>query len=98
MKKKASSSIGVWCLVAAVVVLLVEARIAAAVNCSPLELSPCVGAVTGSQPPSGACCNKLREQRPCLCGYLRDPNLRQYVNSPGARRVASACGVPTPTC
>ncbi|CAH2049952.1 unnamed protein product [Thlaspi arvense] len=69
-----------------------------AVTCNPLELSPCIGAITSSQPPSRTCCDKVREQRPCLCGYLKDPNLRQYVNSPNARRVATTCGVPIPTC
>ncbi|KAK4393595.1 Non-specific lipid-transfer protein 2 [Sesamum angolense] len=90
--------VGIWCVVAVVVVLWAEAGVAGAVNCSPLQLAPCVGAITGSQPPSSACCNKLKEQKPCLCGYLKDPNLREYVNSPGAKKVAAACGVPSPTC
>ncbi|GFZ18918.1 bifunctional inhibitor/lipid-transfer protein/seed storage 2S albumin superfamily protein [Actinidia rufa] len=83
---------------AAVMVLLVEVRVTEAVTCSPTELSPCISAITSSAPPSATCCSKLREQRPCLCGYLKNPNLSQYVNSPNARRVATACGVPTPTC
>ncbi|KAJ4707053.1 non-specific lipid-transfer protein 2 [Melia azedarach] len=87
-----------------VVVLLVavaalsELRVAEAVTCNPTQLSPCVGAITSSAPPSRACCDKLREQRPCLCGYLRDPNLKQFVNSPNARKVSSTCGVPYPQC
>ncbi|XP_027079037.1 non-specific lipid-transfer protein 2-like [Coffea arabica] len=81
-----------------VVVIVGEVEVSRAVTCTPTELSPCVAAIIGQQPPSAACCSKLREQRPCLCGYLRDPNLRQYVNSPNARRVASSCGVPTPRC
>ncbi|CDP02751.1 unnamed protein product [Coffea canephora] len=81
-----------------VAVIVGEVEVSRAVTCSPTELSPCVGAIISNQPPSPACCSKLREQRPCLCGYLRDPNLRQYVNSPNARRVASSCGVPTPRC
>nr|ACM78620.1 non-specific lipid-transfer protein type 2 [Tamarix hispida] len=73
--------------------LLGEAEIAEAVTCSPLQLSPCAGAITGSGPPSATCCSRLREQTPCLCGYYRDPNLRQYVNSPNAQKVARTCGV-----
>ncbi|KAK7381443.1 hypothetical protein VNO78_34135 [Psophocarpus tetragonolobus] len=71
---------------------------AEAVSCNPVELSPCLGAITSSSPPSTTCCQKVREQRPCLCGYLKNPSLRQYFNSPGSRRVASSCGVPFPTC
>ncbi|KAL3844897.1 hypothetical protein ACJIZ3_002300 [Penstemon smallii] len=83
---KYSASIGIWCLDAG------------AVNCSPVELSSCLGAVTGGGQPSPQCCGKLREQQPCLCGYIRNPSLRPYVNSPNARKVAAACGVNIPRC
>ena len=69
-----------------------------AVNCSPAELSPCLGAVISKAPASSTCCQKVREQKPCLCGYFKNPSLRQYFNSPGARKVASTCGVPFPNC
>ncbi|XP_030955885.1 non-specific lipid-transfer protein 2-like [Quercus lobata] len=96
MKK---ASYVVLCAMAVVAMLLFEAPLMAkAVTCSPLQLSSCIAAITSSAPPSSTCCTKLREQRPCLCGYLKDPNLRQYVNSPGARKVASTCGVPFPSC
>ena len=96
MKK---ASYVVLCAVAVVAMILFEAPLMAkAVTCSPLQLSSCIAAITSSAPPSSTCCTKLREQRPCLCGYLKDPNLRQYVNSPGARKVASTCGVPFPSC
>nr|P86809.1 RecName: Full=Non-specific lipid-transfer protein 2; AltName: Full=Allergen Api g 6.0101; AltName: Allergen=Api g 6 [Apium graveolens Rapaceum Group] len=62
-------------------------------TCSAVQLSPCLAAITKNTPPSAACCNKLKEQKPCLCGYLKDPNLKNYVNSPGARKTASSCGV-----
>jgi len=84
-------------VVVAVVVMEVAPK-AEGVTCSPVELSPCLGAITSSSPPSSTCCQKVREQRPCLCGYLQNPSLRNYVNSPGSRRVASSCGVPFPTC
>ncbi|KAF2313815.1 hypothetical protein GH714_013611 [Hevea brasiliensis] len=48
--------------------------------------------------PSTTCCRKVREQRPCLCGYLKDPNLKHFLSSVGDRKVARACGVPYPTC
>ncbi|CAJ2651470.1 putative non-specific lipid-transfer protein AKCS9-like protein [Trifolium pratense] len=89
----------VVCAMLLVVVLMVEVTtIAEAVTCSPLQLSSCLGAITSNTPPSADCCNKLKEQKPCLCGYVRNPNLRQYVNSAGSRRVASSCGVTIPNC
>ncbi|XP_057436505.1 non-specific lipid-transfer protein 2 [Lotus japonicus] len=101
MKKeiKVSASSVALCAVVVVVLLMAEAApIAEAVTCSPVALSPCLGAISSSTPPSAACCQKLREQKPCLCGYLRNPSLAPYVNSPGARAVASTCGIPYPRC
>ncbi|GMJ06612.1 Tracheary Element Differentiation-related 4 [Hibiscus trionum] len=85
---------------AAVVVLLLlaEAEVSTAVTCSPTQLSPCVGAITSSSPPSQLCCSKIKEQKPCLCQYLRNPNLKKFVNTPNARKVASTCGTPFPKC
>jgi hypothetical protein len=54
--------------------------------------------MTSSSPPSEACCTKLREQQPCLCGYMRNPTLRQYVSSPNARKVSNSCKIPSPSC
>ncbi|KAG5614394.1 hypothetical protein H5410_014218 [Solanum commersonii] len=80
------------------VLFLSELLVTEAVTCSVIELFPCAGAIMSSQPPSSACCIKLREQKPCLCGYLKNPSLKQYVNSPNAQRVAKTCGVSTPSC
>ncbi|OWM62618.1 hypothetical protein CDL15_Pgr019912 [Punica granatum] len=81
-----------------VVLFLVEARVTVAVTCKPTELSSCVSAITSATPPSSLCCNKIKEQKPCLCQYLRNPNLKKFVNSPNARKVASTCGTPFPAC
>ncbi|MED6126252.1 hypothetical protein PIB30_076542 [Stylosanthes scabra] len=85
-------------LVLALMVLVEVAPMAEAANCSPVELSPCLGAISNNTPPSASCCQKLKEQKPCLCGYLNNPALKPYVNSPGAKKVASSCGVPYPSC
>ncbi|KAI3462562.1 hypothetical protein Pfo_019225 [Paulownia fortunei] len=98
MKKGAAGSVAAWFLVAMVVVLVAEVHETEAVNCSPLELSPCLGAITGSQNPSPQCCSKLKEQVPCFCGYINNPTLRPYIESPNAKKVASICGVATPKC
>nr|ACM78626.1 non-specific lipid-transfer protein type 2 [Tamarix hispida] len=75
------------------ITLLGEAVISEAATCNPIQLSACAGAITGGGSPSRSCCSKLRAQRPCLCRYYRDPRLRRYVRSPGARKVAGACQV-----
>ncbi|KAI3722754.1 hypothetical protein L2E82_33829 [Cichorium intybus] len=71
----------------------------AAVRCSYMQLVPCVDAITSSRlAPTGACCSKMREQRYCFCGYLRDLSLRQFVSPKAAYRIASQCGVKIPAC
>ncbi|GFP85330.1 probable non-specific lipid-transfer protein akcs9 [Phtheirospermum japonicum] len=96
--KGSSVSVAAWCLVAVVVLLVAEVQETGAVTCNPTELSPCLGAITGSGVPSAECCNKLREQVPCFCGYIRNPALKPYIDSPNAKRVAAACGVSIPSC
>ncbi|OMP04712.1 hypothetical protein COLO4_09367 [Corchorus olitorius] len=88
------------CMVAAlaVVVFLGETRTAEAVTCSVTELSPCVAAITSGSAPTGNCCSKLKEQKPCFCQYINNPALKPYINSPNAKKVASACGVSYPKC
>ncbi|KAK9048029.1 hypothetical protein SSX86_007979 [Deinandra increscens subsp. villosa] len=81
-----------------VIMILAGSKGATAVTCSPTELSPCIAAFTSSAPPSAACCGKLKQQKPCLCGYIRNPTLKQYVTSPNARKVSRSCGVPVPKC
>ncbi|KAL0546222.1 hypothetical protein IC582_016128 [Cucumis melo] len=81
-----------------VVAVLGRVRVAEAVSCNPVELSSCSGAITSGMNPSSICCNKLKQQEACLCGYIKNPALGPYVNSPGTKRVASKCGVPIPSC
>ncbi|KAL4383722.1 hypothetical protein GQ457_15G015400 [Hibiscus cannabinus] len=81
-----------------VVVFSGEIGTTEAVTCDPTQLSPCSQAFTSSAAPSPACCSKLKEQQPCLCGYIKNPSLKQYVNNPNAKRVASSCKVPYPKC
>ncbi|KAE8077265.1 hypothetical protein FH972_015840 [Carpinus fangiana] len=95
MKTPSSSSYVVFCVM---LVLLLGTQVSTAITCNPLELSACAGAITSSTTPTALCCNKLKEQRPCLCQYVKDPNLQKLVNSPNARNVAVTCGSPFPTC
>ncbi|KAG4128955.1 hypothetical protein CXB51_022107 [Gossypium anomalum] len=86
-------------LCAVMVILLAEAvEVSTAVTCSPTQLSSCVSAITSSSPPSQLCCSKIKEQKPCLCQYLKNPNLKKFINTGNARKVASTCGTPFPKC
>ncbi|KAJ6868508.1 hypothetical protein NC651_033551 [Populus alba x Populus x berolinensis] len=81
------------------VLLLAQEHVkVSAVTCSPAQLSSCVSAITSSTPPSKLCCSKIKEQKPCLCQYLKNPNLQKFINTPNARKVASTCGTPFPKC
>ncbi|KAL7149387.1 hypothetical protein ABFS83_05G037100 [Erythranthe nasuta] len=71
---------------------------AAVMNCNPVQLSPCAAAISSSGNPSGQCCAKIKQQRPCLCQYMKNPFLQKLINSPGAKKVAASCGTPFPTC
>ncbi|XP_057446992.1 non-specific lipid-transfer protein 2-like [Lotus japonicus] len=81
------------------VLLMAEVEMSmATVTCSPVQLSSCVSAITSSTPPTNLCCSKIKEQKPCLCQYLKNPYLRKFVSSPNARKVANTCGTPFPRC
>ncbi|KAK1437358.1 hypothetical protein QVD17_03149 [Tagetes erecta] len=88
------------CMVACAMLVMILAGFkgTSAVTCAVTELSPCLPAFTSSAPPSANCCTKLKQQTPCLCGYIKNPSLKQYVTSPNAKKVASTCGVSFPKC
>ncbi|KAL6973573.1 hypothetical protein U1Q18_027758, partial [Sarracenia purpurea var. burkii] len=69
-----------------------------AVTCNVQELSSCASAISTGGAPSKLCCTKIKEQNPCLCQYIKNPNLRTFVSSPNAQKVAKTCGVPKPKC
>ncbi|KAL1215216.1 Non-specific lipid-transfer protein 2 [Cardamine amara subsp. amara] len=67
-------------------------------SCVITELMPCLPAITAGGPPSEECCDKMNEQKPCLCGYIKNPALSTYVSSPNSLKVLKACKIPIPTC
>ncbi|KAM7524237.1 hypothetical protein LguiA_014139 [Lonicera macranthoides] len=89
---------GVAVLALVVVVVLGQVAMMEAVTCNVMELAPCLQAFTSPAQPSAECCGKLKEQEPCLCNYIKDPTLGQYVNSPQAKKVEAGCRVPVPDC
>ncbi|KAK8498451.1 hypothetical protein V6N13_100053 [Hibiscus sabdariffa] len=88
------------CVVALAVVVTFSGEIqtAEAVTCNPNQLASCLPAFSSGASPSTTCCAKLKEQKPCFCGYLKNPALGQYVNTPNAKKVATRCGVQYPQC
>ncbi|XP_022158506.1 non-specific lipid-transfer protein 2-like [Momordica charantia] len=97
MKKFQVPSLCLLVAVVATVALLSGARSVEAA-CNPMELSPCLGAITSSAPPSTVCCQKLKQQQPCFCEYAKDPRMKPYVESPRAKAVASICRIAVPRC
>ncbi|KAM0049893.1 putative bifunctional inhibitor/plant lipid transfer protein/seed storage helical [Helianthus debilis subsp. tardiflorus] len=86
------------CAAAILVMILAGSQAAMAVTCQVTQLAPCAAAISSSSPPSQQCCTKLKEQRPCLCQYMKNPSLKAYVSSPNAKKVSKTCGVPVPKC
>ncbi|KAK1412362.1 hypothetical protein QVD17_33551 [Tagetes erecta] len=86
------------CATAILVMILGASQTATAVTCQVTQLAPCAAAISSSSQPSKQCCAKIKEQRPCLCQYMKNPSLKVYVSSPNAKKVANTCGVPIPKC
>nr|GMC63021.1 non-specific lipid-transfer protein 2-like [Ipomoea batatas] len=80
-----------------VLVLSTETQLSWAA-CDVQQLSPCLSAITSNTKPSQLCCHSLIQQKPCFCQYLKNPTLKNYVNSPAAKKAAKTCKVSIPKC
>ncbi|KAM0983537.1 hypothetical protein ACFX15_010673 [Malus domestica] len=98
MRSMSYYNVGILCVAVFVVVVGGTQVGEAAVTCNPMELAPLAAAIMSSNSPTPVCCKKLKEQSPCLCQYVKNPNLQRLVNSPNAKKVADTCGSPFPTC
>ncbi|ERN17260.1 hypothetical protein AMTRI_Chr12g268960 [Amborella trichopoda] len=85
-------------LILALVVLVGNFLPCYSVTCNVSYLSPCIGAIYKAQAPSPTCCSRLKEQQPCLCQYIANPQFRSIVNSDNAKKVAQTCKSPFPKC
>ncbi|VVB05982.1 unnamed protein product [Arabis nemorensis] len=66
--------------------------------CVATELMSCLPAILkGSKPPE-YCCEKLKEQQSCLCGYIKSPTFGHFVTLENAHKLLEACGIPYPKC
>lgn len=87
------------CLLVVVIVVVVnKTQLAEAVKCDPKELRPCLLAFTMSVEPSSTCCNKVKEHRPCYCGYKKNPKIQPYLKYDATKNIISSCGVSIPAC
>ncbi|KAI7739379.1 hypothetical protein M8C21_010722 [Ambrosia artemisiifolia] len=81
----------------AMVLLVGNVQKTNAQTCNAQDLISCAGPLFFGTQPSSDCCTKLRAAQPCFCDFIRDPSFGQYINSPNARKLATACGVTIPT-
>nr|GMC73942.1 non-specific lipid-transfer protein 2-like [Ipomoea batatas]GMD57806.1 non-specific lipid-transfer protein 2-like [Ipomoea batatas]GME03018.1 non-specific lipid-transfer protein 2-like [Ipomoea batatas] len=84
-------------ILAVLLLLLAEAQFSSAA-CNVQQLTPCLSALTSNTKPSQLCCQRLNQQKPCFCEYLKNPNLKAYVNSPAAKKAIKTCKVSIPKC
>nr|GMC73943.1 non-specific lipid-transfer protein 2-like [Ipomoea batatas] len=77
-------------ILAVLLLLLAEAQFSSAA-CNVQQLTPCLSALTSNTKPSQLCCQRLNQQKPCFCEYLKNPNLKAYVNSPAAKKAIKTC-------
>ncbi|KAJ0041926.1 hypothetical protein Pint_18726 [Pistacia integerrima] len=88
-------------VVAMLVVLFMASKevcVTSEAACNPTELMPCLPAVTSPAKPTELCCDKLKSQMQCLCGYLKDPSFGHLVDSHVAQKFSTVCGVSMPKC
>ncbi|KAK7308256.1 hypothetical protein VNO77_41858 [Canavalia gladiata] len=78
-------------------VLLAGIKVLMAESCNIMELVPCANAFTTSTLPSPECCERLKEQQSCICQYMNDPTLVNFINTPNAKLISDTCGSPIPS-
>nr|GMC80157.1 non-specific lipid-transfer protein 2-like [Ipomoea batatas] len=83
---------------AVLLLLLGEAQFSLA-TCDAKQLNPCLSALTFNLHPPPQCCERLNQQKPCFCQYVKNPKLKDYlVNSAAAKKVYELCKVTMPKC
>ncbi|KAK1302159.1 putative non-specific lipid-transfer protein [Acorus calamus] len=68
----------------ALALLVAHVPMTVSVTCDPNELSSCLLPILFGTTPSTTCCQKLREQQPCFCEYIANPDYQGYITSPNA--------------
>ncbi|KAI3794578.1 hypothetical protein L1987_37210 [Smallanthus sonchifolius] len=86
-------------MVVVATILMEEVHLGLAVECDSCKLEPCVPFFKdgGALPsPDSPCCENIKGQHGCFCGYLKDAKYCKYLVEPRAKDVGTACGVKTP--
>ncbi|VYS68575.1 unnamed protein product [Arabidopsis thaliana] len=67
-------------------------------SCVPMELMPCLPAMTKGEQPTTDCCENLIKQKTCLCDYIKNPLYSMFTISLVACKVLETCNVPYTSC
>ncbi|KAL8240570.1 hypothetical protein R6Q59_013925 [Mikania micrantha] len=59
-----------------------SATVDVAVTCEPTQLMPCLKSIMNGTPPPSTCCSKLKQQKPCMCGYINNPKFANRSSPP----------------
>ncbi|WZY79014.1 non-specific lipid-transfer protein 2-like [Brassica napus] len=66
--------------------------------CTTIDITECVPAIIFGAQLSPDCCQNLKVQQPCYCGFINNAGLRPYITSPQGHAALASCGIPFPVC
>ncbi|GMN38635.1 hypothetical protein TIFTF001_007875 [Ficus carica] len=75
------------------VVLLGRTELSEAVHCDFDKRGMCSDEMTSNVPPTALCCSKLKQQKHCLCHYIKDPVFGKTINSPNSMKMFASCQI-----
>ncbi|KAE9604897.1 putative bifunctional inhibitor/plant lipid transfer protein/seed storage helical [Lupinus albus] len=89
----------VACAMVIVLMLLEQSfKVDSALCNAPDLLDVCKQAFNTDLPATPACCEKFKEQLPCVCLYLLSPELKPIFLSNDARKIQFNCQFVYPSC
>ena len=66
--------------------------------CTTIDITGCVPAIIFGAQLSPECCQNLKVQQPCYCGFINNAGLKPYITSPQGHAALASCGIPFPVC
>ncbi|KAL1216839.1 putative non-specific lipid-transfer protein AKCS9 [Cardamine amara subsp. amara] len=82
------------CSILVLLIVTQENRVAAVESCDPMELSPCYVTIETGSKPSDLCCTRVKQQKHCVCQYMKNPTFKSFLNKPNAKKIATDCHSP----
>ncbi|KAG2283812.1 hypothetical protein Bca52824_055032 [Brassica carinata] len=64
--------------------------------CTTIDITGCVPAIIFGAQLSPECCQNLKVQQPCYCGFINNAGLKPYITSPQGHAALASCGIPFP--